>query len=34
MRVAITADHNGVAMKERLVAELRRTHLDSGCVSG
>jgi ribose 5-phosphate isomerase B len=23
MRVAITADHNGVAMKERLVAELR-----------
>jgi ribose 5-phosphate isomerase B len=23
MRVAITADHNGVAMKERLIAELR-----------
>ena len=24
MKVAITADHNGVAMKERLVAELRQ----------
>ena len=23
MRIAITADHNGVAMKERLIAELR-----------